>query len=129
MHGRKHLSFAPARSHPTHVGLQPVLISKGIVLRGAGPSATRLRKVSTVANPLVLIGERSPVEAASVNLTASAPKDATSVQVASSAGFSVGQLVLLDELTDNSYVYWGVDPNVAPGAAGRGWFTPYNRPV
>src|SRR5258706_9706854 len=110
-------------------GPQPVLISKGIVLRGAGPSATRLRKVSTVANPLVLIGGGSPVEAASVNLPASAPKDATSVQVASSAGFSVGQLVLLDELTDNSYVYWGVDPSVAPGAAGRGWFTRYDRPV
>jgi len=110
-------------------GPQPIFINKGIVLRGAGPSATRLRKTSTVANPLVLVGERWPAEAASVNLTANAPKGATSVQVASSAGLSVGQLVLIDEITDQAYVYWGIDANVAPGAAGRGWFTRYDRPV
>jgi hypothetical protein len=38
--------------------------------------------------------------------------------VSSSAGFSVGQLVLLDELTDNSYVYWGIDAAAQPGRPG-----------
>jgi hypothetical protein len=107
----------------------PITIEKGIVLRGAGPTATRLRKTSSADNPLILIGQRWLEEAASVNLTANAAKGATSVQVTSAAGFSVGQLVLVDELTDNSYVYWGKDPAVAPGGPGRGWFTRYDRPV
>jgi hypothetical protein len=107
----------------------PITINKPVVLRGAGPAATRLRKTSSAANPLILIGERWPHEAASVNLSADAPKGATSVRLASTAGFSPGQLVLVDELADESYVYWGTDPNVAPGAAGRGWFMRYNRPV
>jgi hypothetical protein len=107
----------------------PITVNKGVVLRGAGPSATRLRKTSTNANPLLVIGQRWLEEAASVNLTASAPKRASSIQVSSSAGFTAGQLVVLDETTDNAYVYWGTDPAVAPGGQGRGWFTRYDRPV
>ena len=108
-------------------GIDPVTIDKSVVLRGAGPQATRLLKTSTVANPLILIGRRWLDEAGSVNLTASAPKGASSVQVTSAAGFSVGQLVLVDELTDDSYVYWG---NHCPaGDPCRGWFSRFNRPV
>jgi len=110
-------------------GAFPIQISKGIVLRGAGPGATKLKKTTTAANPLILVGERWLDEAGSTNLTANAPKGATSVQVVSAAGLSVGQLVVLDETTDNSYVYWGIDPAVAPGGEGRGWFTRYDRPV
>ena len=110
-------------------GSFPITINKGIVLRGAGPQTTRLRKTSTAANPVILVGERWLQEAASVNLTANAAKGATSVQVTSAAGFSAGQLVVLDETTDDGYVYWGVDPAAAPGGAARGWFTRYNRPV
>lgn len=75
------------------------------------------------------MGERWPEEDTSVDLTVDAPKGATSVQVTSSAGFSVGQLVLLDEITDDSFVTWGSNPAVAPGGEGRGWFTRYDRPV
>jgi hypothetical protein len=110
-------------------GNDPIRINKSIVLRGAGPAATRLIKTTTVASPLILIGERWLQEAASVNLTADALKGATSVQVASTEGLNVGQLVLVDELTDDSYVYWGTDAAVAPGGPGRGWFTRYDRPV
>jgi len=110
-------------------GAHPITINKGIVLRGAGPAATKLRKTSSTANPLIVIGERWPEEAASVNLTANAERGATSVQVSSTSGFSVGQLVLIDELTDDSYVYWGKDSAAAPGGEARGWFTRYDRPV
>src|SRR5262245_52870991 len=108
---------------------EPITIDKGIVLRGAGPGATKLRKNNGVENPLIVVGRRWLEEAASVNLTASAPKGATSVQVTSTAGFSVGQLVLVDELTDGSFVYWGIDPAAQPGGPARGWFTRYDRPV
>ena len=107
----------------------PITIEKGIVLRGAGPTATKLIKSGGPDNPLILLGRRWLQEAGSVNLTANAPKGATSVQVTSTAGFSVGQLVLVDKLTDTSYVTWGLDPAVAPGGVGRGWFTRYDRPV
>src|SRR5687767_13615242 len=110
-------------------GEHPININKSVVLRGMGPSATKLRRTSTAASPLILVGRRWNTEAASVNLTANAAKGATSVQVTSSAGFSVGQLVLLSELTDTSYVYWGRNSAVAPGGVGRGWFTRYDRPV
>ena len=36
--------------------------------------------------------------------------------------------MLVDEITDNSYVYWGKDGSGA-GRPGRGWFTRYDRPV
>ena len=104
-------------------------INKSIVLRGAGPNATRLLKTGGAATPVIFIGTRYPSVAGSVNLTANAPKGATSIQVTSTSGFTVGQLVIVDEITDNSYVYWGIDSAVAPGGEGRGWFTRYDRPV
>jgi hypothetical protein len=51
------------------------------------------------------------------------------VRVASTAGLVAGQLVSIDETTDDSYVYWGTDPSTAPGGPARGWFTRYDRPV
>ena len=111
------------------VGAQ-IRLNRGIVLRGAGPTATRLKKTPASAAPVILIGEPwMPPEAGSANLTADAPKGATSVQVASASGFSVGQLVVLTILTDSSYVTWGASTQVQPGAVGRGWFTRYDRPV
>src|SRR5262249_20299724 len=110
-------------------GEHPITINRPVVLRGAGPMATRLLKTSAVANPVVLIGERFPSEAGSANLPADAPQGATSLPLASAAGFGVGQLVLLDERTDESYVYWGTTPAVAQGGEGRGWFTRKDRPV
>jgi hypothetical protein len=110
-------------------GEDPLTIHKGIVLRGAGPRATKLRKTTTTANPVILVGQLWPEEAGSVDLTASAARGATAVQVTSTAGLSVGQLVLVDEVTDSAYVYWGTDPAAAPGGEARGWFTRYDRPV
>jgi hypothetical protein len=110
-------------------GPEPIRIDRPVVLRGMGPAATKLRKATNATSPVVLIGERWPQEAASVALTADAPKGASSVQLASSIGFGVGQLVLLSETTDESYVYWGTDAAAAPGGQARGWFTRYDRPV
>jgi hypothetical protein len=107
----------------------PITINKGIVLRGAGAQRTKLRKTSLSANPIVLIGQRWLQEAGSVDLAADAPKGSTSVQVSSTDGLQVGQLVLVDEVTDDGYVYWGTHPAAAPGGPARGWFTRFDRPV
>ena len=109
------------------VNANPITIGKGVTLRGMGPNATQLRKTNTSGNPVVIVGERWPSTAGTTNLTANAPKGATSVVVASTTGLTVGRLVMIDELTDPAYVYWG--PNCEAGDACRGWFSRTNRPV
>ena len=100
-----------------------VLVNKGITLRGAGPGQTTLQKTNG-ANPgtyqpgphpapVIIVGAArwDNGEGKSTNLTADAVKGARSVTVSSAAGFSAGQFVLLDELSNAS---WQIDP------AGRG---------
>ena len=111
-----------------------LLINKGITLRGAGPGQTTLQKTDgakpgqeqTGANPspLIIVGPArwDSNNERSTNLSADAAKGASSITVASAAGFSPGQLVLLDELSGAS---WQPDP------AGRGqiWASPDFRVV
>src|SRR4029079_6641701 len=49
--------------------------------------------------------------------------------VSSASVFSAARLVGLEEPTDSSYVYWGIDAAAAPGGPARGWFTRFDRPV
>jgi hypothetical protein len=85
-----------------------VLLNKGITLRGAGPGLTRLTRTNgaTLGNyvpgskpsPMIIAGpQRYGNNETSTALTADAAQGAHSVQVQSTAGFSVGQIVLLDE--------------------------------
>ena len=111
-----------------------LLISKGITLRGAGPDQTTLQKTdgakpgqeATGANPspLIIVGPArwDTNTGTSTNLTADAVKGNNSVTVASAAGMSAGQFVLLDELSGAG---WQTDP------AGRGqiWASPDFRVV
>src|SRR5229473_1199623 len=111
-----------------------VLINKGITLRGAGPGQTTLAKttgakpfqqaVSAKPSPVIIVGPSrwSPTNdpggfAGSTNLTADAIKGADTVTVGSTAGFSPGQIVLLDEASGAG---WQTDPQ------GRGqiWASP-----
>jgi hypothetical protein len=96
-----------------------VLINKGITLRGAGPGQTTLAKtdgakpfqeaVGTHPSPLIIVGPSRWNNGAvsSTDLTADAAKGANTVAVASAAGFSPGQVVLLDEASGAS---WQPDP-------------------
>jgi hypothetical protein len=111
-----------------------VVLNKGITLRGAGATQTVLLKTNgakpnteaTGANPspLIIAGPArwssngtNTGTTTSTNLTADAVKEASSLTVASVAGLSAGQYVLLDELSGAS---WQTDP------AGRGqiWASP-----
>src|SRR5215208_1386353 len=113
-----------------------VLINKGITLRGAGMGQTILQKtdgshqypgqaVGANPSPGVIIGPGrwGNSFAGSINLTADAAEGAHSVTVASTAGLSVGQFVLLDELSGAG---WQADP-VNP--AGQVWASPDYRVV
>ena len=96
-----------------------ILVNKGITLRGAGPGQTTLQKTNGAKPgsyfpgpypaPIVIVGPArwDNGGGASTNLASDAVKDAYSVNVASTAGFSAGQFVLLDELSNAS---WQTDP-------------------
>jgi hypothetical protein len=111
-----------------------LLINKGITLRGAGPGRTTLAKtngakpfqpdVSAKPSPLIIVGpsrySTSPDASGvvgSTTLTSDGAKGTYSVTVTSTAGFSPGQIVLLDE---TSGAGWQADPQ------GRGqiWAAP-----
>ena len=85
-----------------------VLLNKGVTLRGAGPAVTTLQRTNGAtlnsyqpgsnASPMIIAGPmRWNNNAISTTLTVDAAAGTNSVQVASTAGFTVGQIVLLDE--------------------------------
>jgi hypothetical protein len=85
-----------------------VLLNKGITLRGAGPGSTILQRTNGATlgsyhpgaspTPMILVGPmRWNNDTTATALTADAAVGTNSVNVANTAGFSVGQIVLLDE--------------------------------
>lgn len=85
-----------------------VLVHKGITLRGAGPAQTILTRTGGATlgsdqpgnspSPLIILGpQRWNDTTTATMLTADVKHGGLNVQVASTRGFSVGQIVLLDE--------------------------------
>jgi hypothetical protein len=85
-----------------------VALNKGITLRGAGPGVTTLQRTNGAKlgtyipgsnpSPMIIAGpQRYNNGTTSTALTDDAVQGTNSVQVASTARFSVGQIVLLDE--------------------------------
>jgi hypothetical protein len=85
-----------------------VLLNRGITLRGAGAGVTTLQRTNGAQlgtyvpgsnpSPMIIVGpQRYGSAEVATTLTADGAQAAYSVQVASTAGFSVGQIVLLDE--------------------------------
>src|SRR5262249_48219448 len=85
-----------------------VLINKEITLRGAGPGVTTLQRTNGATlgsykpgskpSPMIIVGPmRWNNDTTATALTTDAIPGTSSVQVANTAGFSVGQIVLLDE--------------------------------
>jgi hypothetical protein len=99
-----------------------------VVLKGAGPEATHLLATGN-DHPLIVIGTSlSPhPTAGTTDLAVTGPKGSHTVRVASAAGFAVGQLVYLDERTDNVRSQW--NPKKHPPGAGRNWYCREDRPI
>ena len=114
-----------------------VLIDNGITLRGAGPSATILTRSGGAVlgsdqpgsnpSPMIILG---PMEynnnQTATTLTADGAAGAYSVRVASASGFSVGQIVMIDEASGASW-----EPDIIWGSAGypQIWAAPDYRVV
>ncbi len=108
-----------------------ILLNKGITLRGAGPGSTIIQRTNgchplspssngncgSNPSPFIVVGpEQFNNFVYSTNLTADAVKGAYSVQVTSASGFSVGQTVLLDEMSNA-----GWQPDVGVGGTSQIW--------
>ncbi|HLA76450.1 MAG TPA: glycosyl hydrolase family 28-related protein [Vicinamibacteria bacterium] len=105
----------------------PLLIDKGIVLRGAGSTATLLQAPDGTGEAVVILGRRWPQEDGSTNLTTNAAKGSSSVTVANASGLAGGEVVLVDKLTDASITRWSAES--PPGDPSRGWFSRMDRPL
>jgi len=110
-----------------------VLIHKAITLRGAGPALTVLTRKGGAKlgsdqpgknpSPMIILGpQRYNNFPTATVLTADVPHGGTSVQVKSTKGFAVGQVVLLDETSGA-----GWQPDVE--GLGQIWASPDYRVV
>jgi hypothetical protein len=123
---------------------RPINITSGnITLRGAGPgqglatgkqgtfvadsTATILYYQPTVSwGPILSIGN-DPSQVTSYNLASDAVQGNYSLTLTSNPGLSVGQLVKVDQNTDNDPdVYWGPNHD-GPGGTSRQWFMRQDR--
>ena len=128
-----------------------LFVPSSVVLRGQGPDRTRL-VASGNEHPLLVIGvtlwphpgdgaTNVPVDAGLSNkqvqfskedrrttrLAVSGLKGDRSVQVVNAEGFFVGQLVYIDELTDNFRSQW--NPMKHPPVIDRNWYSRNDRPI
>ena len=104
-------------------------ITKGITLRGMGPTLTKLKIPVGTNDNVITIGSQSAGYSTTVNLAGVAVKGTASVLLASNPGLSVGELVTIDQLTDPNLSKWGYTNCQNATDACRGWFTRMNRPL
>jgi hypothetical protein len=121
-----------------------------VVLRGAGPDSTLLVATGN-KHPLIVVGVSlwpHPGEASTnvplnggmanetkqfahpggtTNLAATGVKGSYSVQVENPAGFTVGQLVYIDEVTDGVRSQWNLQKH--PPGKWRNWYSRDDRPI
>ncbi|MFL5311241.1 MAG: InlB B-repeat-containing protein [Myxococcales bacterium] len=106
-----------------------LFLRKGIVLRGAGPSQTRLVTSAPAAAPIVM-GTQWFTFTQSTNLASGAVKGTNTAVLISVAGLSpplaAGEIVLVDTIT-NALTEWS--PNSPPDDPSRAWFCRANRPI
>lgn len=107
---------------------RPLEITKGIVLRGLGPTQTKLKMpVGTSAN-LITVGTQWFKFTQPTNLATNAVKGGRSVSLAAvPAGLAAGEIVVVDQLTNPAITEWSTKS--PPGDVSRTWFTRPNRPV
>jgi len=102
-------------------------ITKGIVLRGMGPTVTKLKMpVGTSAN-LITVGTQWFNFTQSRNLASDAVKGSQTAVLASNPGLAAGEIVVVDQITNPAITEWSTKS--PPGDVSRTWFTRPDRPV
>jgi hypothetical protein len=103
-------------------------------LRGAGPGAfndgsggTRLIKADRTSNAVLYVLRKGVNFGQSINLAADAAKGTNSVSLVRNPGIRIGEIVYIDENTDDHpEVFWGPSHN-PPGGGSRRWFIRQDR--
>lgn len=106
------------------------LRGSGTGVQGSGEGGTRLIKADrdTNRNFAVLYVGNNPSEfSSSVDLAADAVKGSYSVTLRSKPGVGVGELVLVDQITDNDPRVWWGPQHDPPGGGSRRWFARQDR--
>jgi hypothetical protein len=97
---------------------------------GSGAGGTRLVKADRDTNPSyanLYVGNDPSVFSASINLATDAVKGNNSVTLTSNPGIRVGEIVLIDHITNNDpQVFWGPNHD-GPGGGSRRWFIRQDR--
>jgi hypothetical protein len=97
---------------------------------GTGEGGTRLIKADRDSNvnfAVLYVGNSASHFSSSINLAADAVKGTNSVVLASAPRVVAGEIVLIDELTDDDpRVWWGPEHD-SPGGGSRRWFSRQDR--
>jgi hypothetical protein len=97
---------------------------------GSGAGGTRLVKADRSTNlnyGVIYMGNRPDLIASSTNLASDAVKGANSLTLVSNPGVTVGEIVLIDQVTNNHPdVWWGPEHD-GPGGGSRRWFCRQDR--
>jgi hypothetical protein len=102
-------------------------ITKGIVLRGMGPTLTKLKMpVGTSSTPIV-VGTHWFKFTQSRNLASDAVKGSQTAVLTSNPGLTAGEIVVVDQVTNPAITQWSTKS--PPGDVSRTWFTRPDRPV
>ena len=99
-----HVVLLPAGTYRT---TRAIMIPKGIVLRGDGPTRTRIHAEGSQTAAIYVANLWPEYRSRPVDVTADVPKGSRTIPVADASGFAVGDIVQIDQLDDPSYVYRG----------------------
>ena len=96
---------------------------------GSGNGGTRLIKADRDSNRNfgVLYVGYTPSFSSSINLAADAVKGTTSLTLASNPKLRVGEIVLIDQVTDDDPQVWWGPQHAPPGGGSRRWFCRQDR--
>jgi hypothetical protein len=124
------VKLSPGVFHISGDGLS--ITRSNVVLRGSGTSTRLIRTDRATSQfPLIIIGARwsSDKFKYSINLAANGAKGSRTITLASapSPALTVGEIVLLDQVTNPNLTVWS--PDSPPGDASRGWFSRMDRPI
>jgi hypothetical protein len=105
-----------------------ILLNKSITLRGRGPALTRLKMPYGTNDNLVTIGSvRWATPSQTVDLATSGVRGGSRLSLTSDLKLRVGEIVLVDQLTDNGLNFWGY--GCGPHDVCRTWYTRPDRPL
>lgn len=105
-----------------------ILLNKSITLRGRGPALTWLKMPRGKNDNLITIGAAHwATPGQTVDLAKPGVRGSSSVTLARDLKLGVGEIVLVDQLTDNELNFWGY--GCQPNDACRTWNTRPDRPL